>query len=230
MMTDQSLLALLWASAPLAAVNSFGTSGLGILAAWLAMNAPIGLLALVVPLLLLWISYDEQTSQAAEAQLYAELARLQERASGRSVDVSARVVLTAAARLFGSDDVEMVLMAGDGPVHYGGDGHGLTRRRVEREALDMPWVLRALGGNGVAAGTTTAGRGCATVLGGPTRRSPCSSRGDRPARRASAAGRRARRRAHAAGRVLAVDRGARRVARRGPRPGRGGRGRRTRAR
>ena len=36
-------------------------------------------------------------TQAAEAQLYAELARLQERASGRSVDVSARVVLTAAA-------------------------------------------------------------------------------------------------------------------------------------
>ncbi|HEX3907309.1 MAG TPA: hypothetical protein VHW92_05215 [Mycobacteriales bacterium] len=164
-MTNQRLLALLWASAPLAAVNSFGTSGLGILAAWLATNAPIGLLALVVPLLLLWISYDEQTSRAAEAQLYAELARLQERASGRSVDVSAQVVLTAAARLFGSDDVEMVLMAGDGPVHYGGDGHGLTRRRVEREALDTPWVLRALGGDGVAVGTDNGQPWISTVLG-----------------------------------------------------------------
>jgi hypothetical protein len=164
-MTNQRLLALLWASAPLAAVNSFGTSGLGILAAWLAMNAPIGLLALVVPLLLLWISYDEQTSRAAEAQLYAELARLQERASGRSVDVSAQVVLTAAARLFGSDDVEMVLMAGDGPVHYAGDGQGLTRRRVEREALDTPWVLRALGGNGVAVGTDNGQPWISTVLG-----------------------------------------------------------------
>jgi hypothetical protein len=164
-MTGQRLIALLWASAPLAAVNSVGTSGLGVLAAWLAMNAPIGLLALVVPLLLLWISYDEQTSRAAEAQLYAELARLQERASGRSVDVSAQVVLTAAARLFGSDDVEMVLMAGDGPVHYAGDGQGLTRRRVEREALDTPWVLRALGGNGVAIGVDNGQPWISTVLG-----------------------------------------------------------------
>jgi hypothetical protein len=163
-MTGQKLVALLWASAPLAAVNSVGTSGIGVLAAWLAVNAPVGLLALVVPLLLLWISYDEQTSRAAEAQLYAELARLQERASGRSVDVSAQVVLTAAARLFGSDDVEMVLMAGDGPVHYAGDGHGLTRRRVEREALDTPWVLRALGG-GVTLGVENGQPWCSTVLG-----------------------------------------------------------------
>jgi hypothetical protein len=166
-MTGQKLLALLWASAPLAAVNSVGTSGLGVLAAWLAINAPFGLLALVIPLLLLWISYDEQTARAAEAQLFAELARLQERASGRSVDVSAQVVLTAAARLFGSDDVEMVLMAGEGPVHYAGDGQGLTRRRVEREALDTPWVLRALGSNGVAVGIENGQPWCTTVLGRP---------------------------------------------------------------
>jgi hypothetical protein len=164
-MTGQKLLALLWASAPLAAVNSVGTSGLGVLAAWLAVNAPFGLLALVIPLLLLWISYDEQTARAAEAQLFAELARLQERASGRSVDVSAQVVLTAAARLFGSDDVEMVLMAGEGPVHYAGDGQGLTRRRVEREALDTPWVLRALGSSGVAVGIENGQPWCTTVLG-----------------------------------------------------------------
>jgi hypothetical protein len=166
MMTDQKFRELLWASAPLASVHSVGTSGIGILAAWLAVNAPLGLLALVVPLLLLWISYDEQTSSAAEAQLYAELARLQERASGRSVDVSARVVLTAAARLFGSDDVEMVLLAEDGPVRYSGNADGVVRQRVDPEALDVPWVLRALGERGAVTGNEAGRPWCATVLGG----------------------------------------------------------------
>jgi hypothetical protein len=166
MMTEQKFRSLLWASAPLASVHSVGTSGIGILAAWLAVHAPLGLLALVVPLLLLWISYDTQTSQAAEAQLYAELARLQERASGRSVDVSARVVLTAAARLFGSDDVEMVLLAEDGPVRYAGNANGVVRQRVDPEALDVPWVLRALGERGAVTGTDEGRPWCATVLGG----------------------------------------------------------------
>jgi len=61
-----------------------------ILGAWLTEQAPLGLVALVVPLMLLWLSYDEQTARAAEARLFAELARLQEQASGRSIDVSAQ--------------------------------------------------------------------------------------------------------------------------------------------
>src|SRR3954451_21294191 len=85
LMSDQKLWSLLWASAPLAAVHSAGTSSIGLLAAWLAEHAPLGLFGLVVPLLLLSLSYDEQTARAAEARLFAELARLQERASGRSV-------------------------------------------------------------------------------------------------------------------------------------------------
>ncbi len=165
-MTDQGFRSLLWASAPLASIHSVGTSGIGILAAWLAVNAPLGLLALVIPMLLLWISYDEQTTSAAEAQLYAELARLQERASGRSVDVSARVVLTAAARLFDSDDVEMVLLAEDGPVRYAGNVDGVVRQRVDPEALDVPWVLRALGERGAVTGNDGGRPWCATVLGG----------------------------------------------------------------
>jgi hypothetical protein len=164
-MTDQRFRSLLWASAPLASIHSVGTAGIGILAAWLAVNAPLGLVALVVPLLLLWLSYDQQTSQTAEAQLYAELARLQERASGRSVDVSAQVVLTAAARLFVSDDVEMVLMGEDGPVHYSGDSEGVVRRRVDAEALDQPWVLRALGERGAVSGVDDGRPWVATVLG-----------------------------------------------------------------
>jgi hypothetical protein len=165
-MSEQKLRSLLWASAPLASIHSVGTSGIGILAAWLAVNAPLGLLALVVPMLLLWLSYDEQTSRAAEAQLYAELARLQEKASGRSVDVSAQVVLTAAARLFASDDVEMVLMGEEGPVHYAGDAEGVVRRRVDPDALDEPWVLRALGERGAVTGNDNGRPWCATVLGG----------------------------------------------------------------
>jgi hypothetical protein len=166
-MTGQRLRSLLWASAPLAAIHSVGTSGLGVLGAWLAQNAPLGLLALVVPLLLLWISYDEQTARAAEANLYAELSRLQERASGRSVDVSVQVVLTAAARLLGSCDVEMVLMAADGAVHYFGDADGVSRRRVDPDALDEDWVEEALAEGGVVTGIDEDRRPwCATVLGG----------------------------------------------------------------
>jgi hypothetical protein len=165
-MTGQKVRSLIWTSAPLASIHSVGTSGIGILSAWLATHAPLGLLALVVPMLLLWISYDEQTARAAEAQLYAELARLQERASGRSIDVSAQVVLTAAARLFASDDVEMVLVGVEGPIHYAGDAEGVVRRRVDADALDEPWVLRALGERGAVTGVDAGRPWCATVLGG----------------------------------------------------------------
>src|SRR3954468_16337244 len=165
-MGGQKLWSLLWASAPLAAVHSAGTSSIGILAAWLAEAAPVGLLGLVVPLLLLWLSYDEQTARAAEARLFAELARLQERASGRSVDVSAQVVLTAAARLFGGADVEMVLMTADGAAHYVGDENGVTRHRMDPAVLDSGWVIRALGNGSVCTGVDEGRPFCSAVLGG----------------------------------------------------------------
>ncbi|HEU5033651.1 MAG TPA: hypothetical protein VFT62_02725 [Mycobacteriales bacterium] len=165
-MSEQRLRTLLWASAPLAAVHSAGTSSIGLLAAWLAEHAPLGLLGLVVPLILLWLSYDEQTARAAEARLFAELARLQERASGRSVDVSAQVVLTAAARLFGGADVEMVLMTADGAAHYLGDEHGVTRRRVDPGVLDSGWVIRALGAGTITTGVDDGRPFCSAVLGG----------------------------------------------------------------
>ena len=164
--TSQRMWTLLLSSAPLAAVHSAGISSLGILGAWLTEQAPLGLIALVVPLLLLWLSYDEQTARAAEARLFAELARLQEQASGRSIDISAQVVLTAAARLFGGADVEMVLMAAEGPVHFFGDEHGVSRQRVAPDVLDRGWVLRALGGPTIQTGVED-GRGyCSAVLGG----------------------------------------------------------------
>src|SRR3954470_6339113 len=164
--TAQRMWALLVSSAPLAAVHSAGISSLGILGAWLTEQAPLGLVALVVPLMLLWLSYDEQTARAAEARLFAELARLQEQASGRSIDVSAQVVLTAAARLFGGADVEMVLMAADGPVHYVGDEHGVDRQRVAPDVLDAGWVIRALGASSITTGTEDGRAYCSAVLGG----------------------------------------------------------------
>jgi hypothetical protein len=165
-MTGQRLRPLIWASAPFAGIHSVGATGLGILGAWLAANAPVGLFALVVPLLLLWISYDEQATRAAETALYAELARLQERATGRSVDVSAKVVLTAASRLFESPEVEMVLLAQEGPVHFSLDDSAVMRRRVDQDALDLPWVLTALAECGTVTGVEDGRPWCAAVLGG----------------------------------------------------------------
>jgi hypothetical protein len=165
-MSAQRVWSLLWASAPLAAIHSSGTSSIGLLAAWLAQNAPLGLFGLVVPLFLLWLSYDEQTARAAEARLFAELARLQEQASGRSIDLSAQVVLTAAARLFGGADVEMVLMTEAGVEHYAGDENGVKRRRVDADVLDSQWVMRALAKGGVTAGVEDGRPYCSAILGG----------------------------------------------------------------
>lgn len=146
-------------------VNSAANASLGLLAAWLTLNAPLGLLALVVPCALIWVSSDQQTRQALETRLFSELADGQERVSGRSSDASARVVLTAAARLFGAD-AEMLLMTGDGPVRYVGDDRSVTRERVEQDAFGAPWVLRALGTHAVTTGLESDGRPfCTTVLG-----------------------------------------------------------------
>ncbi|MCW2500912.1 MAG: hypothetical protein JWN87_2588, partial [Frankiales bacterium] len=151
MTSSRPLFPLLLSSMPLSAVHMAGNSSIGLLAAYLAMTAPLGLLGLLVPLALLWSSYDQQTRRSQEARLYAELAAGQERATGRSSDTSARVVVTAAARLFGGADVEMLLLAADGPVRYAGDEAGGPQRlRVDAEVFYEPWVMRALGARGVA--------------------------------------------------------------------------------
>jgi hypothetical protein len=168
--TRRRLVSLLLSSAPLSALHTAGNSSIGLLAAFLAMTAPLGLLGLVVPLALLWTSYDQQTRRSAEARLFAELARGQERATGRSSDVSAQVVLTAAARLLGGADVEMVLLAPDGPVRYAGDETGVPeRRRVDPDAFDAPWVVRALGSGGVLTGNEDARPWVSAVIGEPGR-------------------------------------------------------------
>ncbi|MCW2542971.1 MAG: hypothetical protein JWM40_523 [Frankiales bacterium] len=160
------LFPLLMSSMPLSAVHMAGNSSIGLLAAFLAMTAPVGLLGLMVPLALLWSSYDQQTRRSQEARLFAELAAGQERASARSSETSAAVVVTAAARLFGGADVEMILLAADGPVRYAGDESSTPQRlRVEADVFDEPWVMRALGSRGVSTGVEDGRPYCVAALG-----------------------------------------------------------------
>lgn len=166
--SSQRVRTMVGSSAARSALHTTANSSVGLLAAYLALEAPVGLLGLLVPLVLLWTSYDEQARRSGEARLFAELARGQERASGRSTDVSAQVVLTAAARLFGGAEVEMVLRAPEGPVLYVGDEEDVAHRaRVDQDVFDEPWVLRALGEGGVSAGLEGERPWCSAVLGDP---------------------------------------------------------------
>lgn len=161
---------VLAAIGPLGAIHNAGNASVGLLAAWLVVHAPWGLLGLVVPVGLLWWSYQQQTRRASEARLFAELARGQERAGGGTIDASAQVILTAAARLFGGAGVEMLLRHPDGPVRYVGDERGVqVRLRGEAEAFDAPWVMRALGARGVLTGSDGDRPFCSAVLGDPDR-------------------------------------------------------------
>jgi hypothetical protein len=160
---------VLLTSGPLGLIHFAGTASLGLLGAWLALDAPAGLLGLVVPLGLLWWSYQQQTRRTSEATLYAELARGQERIGG-SADASTEVVVTAAARLFGAAEVEMLVQNPDGLLRYVGDETGVTSRiRVESDALDAPWVLRALAARAVFVGSDGDRPFCSAVLGDPER-------------------------------------------------------------
>lgn len=164
--SHRRLLPLLVSSAPLSAVHTAGNSAVGLLAAFLATTAPLGLLGLLVPLALLWSSYDQETRRSQEACLFAELATGQANSTAPSSDVSAQIAVTTAARLFGGADVELVLLAADGPVRYVGDERGLPQRlRVGSAVFDEPWVLSALESRGVATGSQGGRPWCSAVLG-----------------------------------------------------------------
>jgi hypothetical protein len=128
--------ALLWESAPLSALHSSGNTSVGLLAAWLAVNAPFGLLGLIVPMGLLWFSYDQQTARTAEANL------------------------------FGGADVELILNGADGPVRYLGDEFGVPERhRVDPTAFDTEWVMRVLAAGHVVHGLDQGRPYCSMILG-----------------------------------------------------------------
>ncbi|MDQ1485761.1 MAG: hypothetical protein QOJ62_1454 [Actinomycetota bacterium] len=164
-MGGESFRKMLYEDASLQIVHAAGTTSMGLLASWLLIHAPFGLLGLLVPVMLLWISFDEQTSRSGEARLFAELARGQERAITHSIDVSARIVLTAAARVLGGADVELVVVEHEGLVVYTGDESGQTKRRNDAHAFDLPWVLNALGAGGVLTGSEDGRPFCSAVVG-----------------------------------------------------------------
>ena len=152
--------------APASLLHTAGNAATGMLAGWLAVCAPLGLLGLVVPLLLLWSMFELQARQSAEADMFAELVRGQEQASGRSVDVSAQIVVTAVARVLGGADVELIVNGVDGPMRYAGDESGTPdRRRVSPDVFDEPWVMRLLGGSRVLTGEEEGRPFCAALVG-----------------------------------------------------------------
>ncbi len=156
--------ALLLSATPLWAA---GFSLVGLLAGHLAHTSPVGLLGLVVPLGLVWSSAAQQTRQAGELGLLRELARGRAQALGTSLDSSARVVLSAAARVLVAPDVDLVVLGGNGPTHYRGDGVSVSETRpLLAEVLDEPWVASLLGRRAVAAGVES-GRPWLTVALGP---------------------------------------------------------------
>jgi hypothetical protein len=143
-----------------------GNASVGLLGGWLALHEPVGLLGLVIPVGLLWWSYDQQARRVAEARLFEELAHGHEQILGASVDSSAQVVVTAAARMFGGAEVDLLLRHPDGLVEYVGDEHGLSeRKRVDAQAFGAPWVLRAMAARGVKTGLDSARPYCSSVLG-----------------------------------------------------------------
>ena len=151
--SSRPLRSLLASGAPVSAVHTAGNASLGLLAAFLAREAPVALLGLVVPVGLLWSSYDQGSRRSEEARLFAELARGREHGTARSPDESADLVVTVAARLLGGADVDLLVLTDDGPVLHRGDERGTPERRsVSRAVLDEPWVLAALGERAVHAG------------------------------------------------------------------------------
>ena len=110
----------------------------GLLAGFLALESPVALLGLAVPAIVGWVRPDGR-SATGEARVLAELAR----EPGRTQDASAELLLTAAARLLGGADVELLVLTADGPVRFTGDE---SDGRVARgpAGLDEPWVQRAL--------------------------------------------------------------------------------------
>ena len=163
--SDMGYLGVLAVNGPLALVHTAASTSVGLLAGWLAVTAPAGLFGLVVPLVLLWSSFDQTSRRAAEARLFAELARGQEQAGGGSVDVSAQVVVTTAARLLGGADVSLLLFATDGLIRYDGYEHGTPeRRRVPVSTMQEAWIPEVLSG-GVVLGMEDGRPNCGMRVG-----------------------------------------------------------------
>jgi hypothetical protein len=127
---------------------------------------PVTMAAVGLPALCLGLCLRLRSIGGTRNRLFAELAGGLQRAGGGSVDMLAQAVVTAAGRLLQAAEVEMVLLGADGPVRYVGDGAALSRRRVDADAFDQPWVTRALGTGGVRSSADDGRPYCSAVVGG----------------------------------------------------------------
>ena len=127
------------------AVHTAASAVIGLLAAWFALTAPLGLLGLAVGLVAAWSASAGAARRRGEARLFAHLAQ----APDRTPETSAQLLVTAAARLLRGADVELVVL--DGPLarRHRGDERGGAGRTADLVALDEPWVCEALRGPGV---------------------------------------------------------------------------------
>jgi len=167
---NRRLLRLLTSRAGAGLLECAGSASVGLLAGWLAGNAPYGLLGLVVPLVALSTVQNNAVRRSTKARLFAELARGRQETSGRSVDSSVEAVVIAAARLLGGADIELLLIATDDPVRYLGNEYGVSERtRVPPSAFDAPWVLPALGAARVGTGCADDRPCCSVLIGGRDR-------------------------------------------------------------
>jgi len=164
--TGRRLTRLLASRAPESFASTAVAAASGATTAWIAAHAPAGLLGLLAPVALLVSSARHGARSATEASLFAELARGQEQAGLRTLDEGAQAVVTAAARLLGGADVELVLLGAEGAVRYAGAEQGApVRARVDPAAFDDPWLLRALGSRGARGGSDGARPVLATAVG-----------------------------------------------------------------
>ena len=69
-MGGERFVPMIFEDAGLHSVHAAATTSIGLLGAWLAVHAPFGLLGLLVPVLVLWMSFDEQTTKSAEATAF----------------------------------------------------------------------------------------------------------------------------------------------------------------
>lgn len=164
--TGRKLRRLLSTRAPQSFTTTAAGSALGITTGWLAVHAPAGLLGLLAPLALLITATRQAAWQATEASLFAELARGGGGAPASSVDDSAQLLVTSAARLLGGADVELVVLGAEGAVRYAGTEAGpAVRAVVDPDAFDEPWLLGALGSGARGARSgVEAGRPVLTVV------------------------------------------------------------------
>ncbi len=165
--TSRSMRNLLDLGALIGFAQSLGSASVGLLAGWLTVHAPIGLVGLLVPVGLIWYSYRAQLRQAAETRMFSELASGHEQITGPSTDTSARVIASAAHRLL-SGEVELVVLSGESPVRYSTDGGAVECRHVEQTVLSEAWVLEALGSDSLSVGLSDRAPYLVARLGGST--------------------------------------------------------------